>query len=404
MDPQKSILSRDFIILCGVNFLFFAAFYMLIPVLPLYLLNDLQAGKSLTGILLSLYVLAALASRPFAGRLVDSYPRKAVFVIGAVFYVATFCGYLWVSTFALFGLLRVLHGLAFGLVNTSTTTLAVDTIPQSRLGSGMGIFGITAAVPMALGPMLGLILYERGGAQLVFYAALSAAGAGAVLGSLVQTIKDVPGAPASGAGLLSKLLLPGVGKTALGIACIGFIYGLILNFITVYAQERGLNVNTGYFFGLLAVGMITSRLFAGRLIDNGRMNLVIYSGQAAYLLGLVLLATVRSEALFFGSALLLGLATGLLIPAFQTMVISMASPSQRGLANSSFFIAWDGGIGLALFSGGFIAHMTSFQMLYLISAPLVLLAAGLYSDKRNLKQKSSLLSNPDKPECLSRRD
>lgn len=353
---------------------------MLIPVLPLYLLNDLQAGKSLTGILLSLYVLAALASRPFSGWLVDSYPRKVVFVIGAVFYVTTFCGYLWISAFVLFGLLRVMHGLAFGLVNTSTTTLAVDIIPQSRLGSGMGIFGITAAVPMALGPMLGLILYAHGGAQLVFYAALSAAGAGAVLGSLVQTIKELPGAgvPASGAGLLSKLLLPGVGKTAMGIACIGFIYGIILNFITVYAQERGLNVNTGYFFGLLAVGMITSRLFAGRLIDNGRMNLVIYSGQAAYLLGLVLLATVRSEALFFGSALLLGLATGLLIPAFQTMVISMASPSQRGLANSSFFIAWDGGIGLALFCGGFIAQLSSFQTLYLVSTPLVLLAAAIY--------------------------
>ena len=108
------------------------------------------------------------------------------------------------------------------------------------------------------------------------------------------------------------------------------------------------------------------------------MSLVIYSGQAAYLLGLVLLATVRSEALFFGSALLLGLATGLLIPAFQTMVISMASPSQRGLANSSFFIAWDGGIGLALFSGGVIAQLSSFQMLYLVSAPLVLLAAAIY--------------------------
>ena len=133
--------------------------------------------------------------------------------------------------------------------------------------------------------------------------------------------------------------------------------------------------------------MIASRLFAGRLIDGGKMDLAVYAGQAAYFLGLAMLTIMRSDALFIGAALLLGLATGPLIPAFQTIVISMASSAQRGLANSSFFIAWDGGIGLALFSGGFIAELTSFNMLYLVSTPLVLLAATIYfSTKRNVKQ------------------
>jgi len=386
-EPKEPFINRGFIILCGVNFLFFIAFYMLIPVLPLYLLNDLQAGKTLTGILLSLYVLAALASRPFSGWLVDTRPRKAVFLAGAVFYVCAFGGYLQLSAFVLFGLLRVLHGIAFGLVNTSTVTLVVDIIPRSRLGSGMGIFGITAALPMALGPMLGLVLYEHGGAVWVFYAALSAAALGALLGGLAPAGQVTPASPAPGTGILNNLLLPGVGKTAVEIACIGFIYGLILNFISVYARERGVSVSTGYFFGFLAVGMITSRLFAGRLIDSGKMDLAVYAGKAAYFLGLVMLTMVRSDALFIGAALFLGLATGVLLPAFQTIVISMASPAQRGLANSSFFIAWDGGIGLALFSGGFIAELTSFNMLYLVSAPLVPLAAAIYyGAKRNANQ------------------
>ena len=378
---RASLLTRGFIILCCVNFLFFLAFYMLIPVLPMYLLDDLDAGKSMTGVLLSLYVLAALFIRPVSAWAVDSFSRSGVFLCCAFLYAAVFCGYVWISALALFGMLRVLHGMAFGMVNTSVMTLAVDIIPPARIGSGMGIFGMATAIPMALGPMAGLMLYEQSGAMSVFYTALATAALGALLGLAAPASKKKPNLAAAGKSstrFADKVLLPGSAKTAIAIAGVGFVYGIVLNFISVYAQERSIGVGAGFFFCILAAGTIASRLFAGRFIDGGKMSWVVYGGKAVYLAGIGLLTLLSSEVFFFAAAFLLGFGTGLLMPAYQTIMLSTASPSQRGLANSSFFIAWDGGIGVALFAGGFIAQLSSFNTLYMASGLVLLLAAAAY--------------------------
>ena len=60
------------------NFLLFFAFYLTMPLLPLYLKEVFCADKDTIGIVLSGFVVAALLVRPFCGYVVDSFPRKQV--------------------------------------------------------------------------------------------------------------------------------------------------------------------------------------------------------------------------------------------------------------------------------------------------------------------------------------
>lgn len=67
------------VMLC--NFLLFFAFYLLTPLLPLYLDAEFAADKDMIGVVLSGYVVATLLVRPFSGFVVDTFDRKTVLII-----------------------------------------------------------------------------------------------------------------------------------------------------------------------------------------------------------------------------------------------------------------------------------------------------------------------------------
>ena len=95
---MKEVLwNRNYIAVCTANFLLFFAFYLLLPMLPLYLRDTFSADRQLIGIILSGYTITALLIRPFGGFIVDSFPRKQVLLI---------CYFLFFAFFAIFVPLR----------------------------------------------------------------------------------------------------------------------------------------------------------------------------------------------------------------------------------------------------------------------------------------------------------
>ena len=96
------------------NFSMSFAFYLLTPLLPLYLSEDFNASKDVIGLVLSGYTLTALLVRPFSGFVVDSFPRKKVLLVSLFLYFLFFGTYLLASSLLLFALVRTLHGAPFG--------------------------------------------------------------------------------------------------------------------------------------------------------------------------------------------------------------------------------------------------------------------------------------------------
>ena len=171
------------------NFTLFFAFYLLTPLLPLYLSETFHATKDLIGIVLSGYTVTALLFRPFSGYVVDSFPRKKVLMVCFFLFFLLFGGYLAAGSFVFFALVRTLHGGPFGALTVANSTVAIDVLPSSRRTEGIGYYGLSNNLAMAIAPSIGVFIYKyTHNFDILFWMAFIIAG----LGMLVDSTVKVP--------------------------------------------------------------------------------------------------------------------------------------------------------------------------------------------------------------------
>ena len=77
---MERLWNRNFIKAMLGNFLLFFAFYLTMPLLPLYLNDEFGADKDVIGLVLSGFVVAALLVRPFSGFIVDNFFLMSNFI------------------------------------------------------------------------------------------------------------------------------------------------------------------------------------------------------------------------------------------------------------------------------------------------------------------------------------
>ncbi len=376
---RERLWTKSYVFICVANFLICFAFYMLVPTLPFYLGEVFGAGRTTIGIILSIYTVAVLVIRPFSGWLADTFARKPIYLIAYFFFVAFFVGYLAAGTLLMFGVLRVMHGLAFGMVSTTGNTLAVDIMPSSRRGEGLGFYGVMNNLAMSVGPMAGLFIATTGNYDMIFYAALASGGLGLLFASLIKAGRKIPRTSNSGISLdrfVLKKGLPACGSLLL----LAVPWGMTMTFIAMYAKELGMVENTGYFFTVMAAGLIISRIGSGKRVDRGEITQVIFQGMCIVLAGILCEAFLgivagrslqAGYALYFAAAFLIGFGYGTIFPAYNTMIINLAPNDRRATANATYLTGWDVGIGLGMFFGGHIAESCGFETIYYVDIALV---------------------------------
>ena len=96
------------------------AFYILTPLLPIYLDAQFKADKDMIGLVLSGYVVATLLIRPFSGFIVDSFNRKKVLMLCFFAFFICFAGYIGAGTLLMFAIVRTMHGIPFGAATVAT--------------------------------------------------------------------------------------------------------------------------------------------------------------------------------------------------------------------------------------------------------------------------------------------
>ncbi len=101
---KEKLWNANYIKVMTTNFLLYFAFYLLTPLLPLYLSENFGATKDVIGIVLSGYTVAALIIRPFSGYVVDSFSRKKVLMVCLSAFAIFFAGYIAASTILMFAI------------------------------------------------------------------------------------------------------------------------------------------------------------------------------------------------------------------------------------------------------------------------------------------------------------
>ena len=378
------------------NFALFFAFYLLTPLLPLYLYETFGATKDVIGLVLSGYTIVALLFRPFSGFFVDSFPRKMVLLIAYSAFAIFFAGYLAASSLLLFTIVRTLHGGPFGAVTVANSTVAIDVLPSSRRNEGIGYYGLSNNLAMAISPTFALFVYsETHNFQLLFWLAFAVATFGLIVDSTVTLNKGQSSkfkVQSSKALSLDRFFLKSGWLIGVNMVFFGFCFGVLSNYLAIYGKQvLGMTGGTGAWFMLCSIGLILSRLQGGKALREGKLTQNAAEGMVISLVGytlFILMPTLSS--LFplpsyilhligyYGSALLIGLGNGHLWPAFQNMMISVAHHNERGTANSTILVSWDCGMGLGILVGGVIAELLGYSAAFWTVAIINLAGVTLY--------------------------
>ncbi len=387
---KDRLVSPSYCLILAANFLLYFGFYLLMPVFPFYLTEFFQTSSSMMGFALSCYTIAALLIRPFSGYLLDTLARKPLYLVAYFIFMSIFAGYMVAGTLTVFIILRIAHGLAFGTVTVSGNTLVIDITPSSRRGEALGYYGLANNIAMSVGPMVGLFMHDAGlSFNVLFTGALCSCVLGLICASLVKAPVK-PTVPKKEPISLDRFFLVKGIPAGLDLLLLSIPYGMTTTYVAMYARQIGITSGTGLFFTLMATGMAVSRMFSGRQVDKGRIVAVISLGIYLACICFFSLSGCKwlmgevphvGRFVFFGSALLLGVAFGTMFPAFNTLFVNLAPNSQRGTATSTYLTSWDVGIGAGMLIGGYIGQISTLNMAYLFGACLTVVSALFFHFK-----------------------
>ena len=360
------------------NFTMSFAFYLLTPLLPLYLSETFGSTKDMIGLVLSGYTITALIFRPFSGYVVDSFPRKKVLLVCLFLYFIIFGGYLLASTLLMFAIVRTLHGGPFGASTVANNTVAIDVVPSSRRNEAIGYYGLSNNLATAIAPTIGVFVYKYvHNFDALFWLAFIVAGIGFAVDYTVklptkQLMKDKK------AISLDRFFLLKGWVIGLNICFFGFCYGILSNYLAIYGKEvMGITSGTGTYFMLLSIGLILSRLQGAKSLREGKLTHNAAEGIILSTIGYTIFIAMPNMVGYYASAILIGLGNGHMWPAMQNMIINVAQNNERGTANSTLLTSWDSGMGLGVLLGGILAeavnYHASFWMMWIANLTGVLL-------------------------------
>ena len=386
---KDKLVTSSYCFILAANFLLYFGFWLLIPVLPFYLSEVFSAGNSTIGIILSCYTVAALCIRPFSGYFLDSFARKPLYLMAYFIFMTMFAGYIIAGSLTLFIMFRIIQGVSSGMVTVGGNTVVIDIMPSSRRGEGLGYYGLSNNIAMAVGPMSGLFLHDAGMSfTTIFCCSLGSCMAGFVCASLVKTPYKPP-VRREPISLDRFILLKGI-PAGISLLLLSIPYGMTTNYVAMYAKQIGINATTGFFFTFMAIGMAISRIFSGKIVDRGKITQVISAGLYLVVFSFFLLSAcvyliswnnMVCTIVFFSVALLLGVGFGIMFPAYNTLFVNLAPNSQRGTATSTYLTSWDVGIGIGMLTGGYIAEVSTFDKAYLFGACLTIVSMLYFNGK-----------------------
>lgn len=334
--------SRNFVGVCASSFLYFGSFYMLMPVLPIYV-SSLGGTAAQIGLVVGLFTCASIIIRPYFGKLADRHGLRKFMLMGSGLFALVFTGYGYMSAILPLYLLRILHGLAHGIYLAAAFAYVGDLAPVNRRGEVMGIYGVANVVSMAIFPAVGtyIVSYTDSFSFLFVAGLVMAAGAFLTVWRIDEKKPAVSGTPSIPVITVMKQKAVVVASLTFGTAATA--YGSIITFLPVYAPLQGIH-EFGAFFTVYALFTLLSRIIAGKLSDKVGRFKVILPFLVLIALSMGLLTVMSSTAIMLTIAALFGLGFGAFMPALNAYVVDETRPEERSSALAVFTAFMDVGI------------------------------------------------------------
>jgi MFS family permease len=342
-----------------------------LPVLPRYIHGPLDSGDLAVGIVIGAYAITGLLLRPVAGRLADTRGRKPTVLVGTL--LVGLSGLLYLPSIGIAGLIvaRLILGVGEGTVYTAGSAWIVDLAPEERRGRVLGLYGLAVWGGLSIGPLLGELLLDAGGYDLVWIVAAALP----VFGALFAVGARDPFVPRAHAEPHPLIAPEAVGPGfAVGLASFG--YAAVATFIVLHLESRGVGHGATVFAAFAAMIVLT-RLVFGDLPDRMGAAPVAIAATVGEACGLLLIAVAHSLPIALLGGVAMGGAFALLNPSLMLIALGRVSQQARGAAMGTYTAFFDAGVGLGAPIAGAVAALTSYEGAFFFAAAVCLASATL---------------------------
>ena len=344
---------RDFWLMATSSLLLTMSIYILIPIMPRWLMEELhfspeEVGCSMGVFGLGLYLMGALCSW-----LVQHYRRNVV-CMWAILAVAVNLSLLWyvdilrcqMMDFTIIMLHRFLLGATFGLAQmVLSSTLIIDTCESYQRTEANHSASWFARFALSLGPMVGIIVYNLYGFDGVLWGGLGCALCALLL---VKVVSFPFRTPEEGIKVVSldRFFLTHGFVLFVNLLLVTTVIGMLLSMSfepLFYALMMG-----GFFLALLAQRFV---------FRDAELKSEIITGLTLLFAALLILLIAPESPV---SPVFVGLSSGIIGSRFLLFFIKLSRHCQRGTSQSTYFLGWETGLsaGLALGYGCFYQQPT----------------------------------------------
>lgn len=375
--PLKIIFNRNFNVVTLVNFIVMIAYYQIFVTSASYAQEHFDVSLSTAGSTAGIMVIGCLIGRFFTGNLLSRFGCKSVLIVGTCLYTVVALSSLITGSLLLLFIQRFFTGFSVGVISTATGTIMAYCIPFSVQGLGVSIFSLSTALALALGPFLGISITHLMGYNVLKSDIIAVSLLALVCALLLKHPPEVKTTHKSFLKITNFIDVR-VLKFAVVVFLMPLSYGCISAYISNLAADRNIEAAASLFFLFSAGTTIATRPLTGKLFDKYGENLIIYPCIILSAIAMLLIAFTHSAVILLLAGIINGIGFGNFQSAGQAIALRLVKKYRFPQATSTFFIAFDLGIGVGPYLLGFIAVSYGFEGMFLVLSAVTFIAAILY--------------------------
>ncbi len=379
---EDKLWSRSFILILLITFLIYVGYNILIVILPLHISN-IGGNSTEMGLIVSLFAIAALMSRPVAGHLLDNHGREKIYILGLISIAIITAFFCFPLAIILLLSIRFLHGFVWGITSTANSALTVDVVPKDLMVHGWRYFVFAQSLTMAVGPILGSFVMLNFGftsaAILVTFILVACL----VMSKLIKYPKFEKPEPT-----VEKKFRDMFEKNALFPSLLATLIfmtlGFAITFIIIYGQQIGANGSL-FFIGFVLM-ILLSHPIENKLHQKYGNNAILIISPICIIIALIIMSLANGLIHLIIASLFYGFGYGTVIPILQAWAVN-ASPEDRvGAANGTYRASMDVGVALGALIFGTISGYIGLAKTFGLSSICMAAFLILYISNMHLKK------------------
>jgi len=360
--------------------------------LPIFIV-EIGGNTADVGLVMGSLGLTSLGSLPLLAPLMDRRRRK-MFIVGGILVLAlSNAGFLLFETYSpLMIIIRLVQGAAFAACFNGCATAVIDLVPVQNRAQGIGLYGVSGSLAIAVGPFLGETILLRWGFTAYFILLVGYGLVGVAISLLIREPQRT----------VTRDRMKGFFPTAyrdgyLAMMTIAAIFGSAFAAMNTFypLHAKSLGIKAGIFFVGYGFTLIAVRIFLGRLADRMNRDKVVFGCLVGF--GITLISTSRIDYHFQTVLLgaLFGVVQGLSYPALMARMVDRSNEQNRAVVVALFTGSFGMGINVSVLAWGYLASFNGLSFMFLAGGILMFVVAAtsalIFLTQRNHLMARSLL-------------